>query len=81
VGLWRGDEHAAGADPVASAGAVGQVPRGRWTHATLTAAGLGPSQTCAGAVDRPGFAMVGKRILMPALLPGQIVVRDTLRRD
>jgi hypothetical protein len=44
--------------------------------ASLTPTGFGPGSRFAGAVDRPTFAAVVDRILVPTLTPGQTVVLD-----
>ncbi len=62
--------------------AYGAVPRDRGEHTTLVAAlgsgGLGPAMTLPGALDGPAFAAYVREFLAPALVPGQIVVLDTL---
>ena len=62
--------------------AYGAVPRNRGGNTTLIAAlspaGLGPAMTLAGAADGPAFAAYVRAFLAPALVPGQIVVRDNL---
>ena len=61
---------------------MGRVPRGRREHlswlATLTPAGIGPSVVVEGAVDRAAFDAFVEQLLVPALLPGQVVVLDNL---
>jgi transposase len=62
--------------------AIGRIPRGRWTTATLlatlTPAGLGPGLQFPGALDRQVFETFVEEILVPALQPGQTVVLDNL---
>lgn len=61
---------------------VGAEPRGRWDPssllATMTHRGMGPSVVLPGAVDRRAFDQFVEEVLIPALVPGQIVVRDNL---
>lgn len=62
--------------------AVGHVPHGKRLHlswlATLTCAGIGESLVVQGAVDRLVFDVFVRRVLVPSLQPGQIVVLDNL---
>ena len=62
--------------------ALGRIPRGTRPHvcwiATLTASGLGESLLVNGPMDGRVFVAFVERVLVPSLLPGQIVVLDTL---
>jgi len=59
-----------------------QVPRNTLENTTLiasmTASGLGPAMTLAGATDRAAFEAYVERVLAPCLTPGQVVVLDNL---
>jgi transposase len=46
--------------------------------AALTATGLGPAMTLTGATDAPAFEAYVEHLLVPSLLPGQVVVMDNL---
>ncbi len=62
--------------------AYGQVPRNTGKNTTLiasmTTAGLGPAMTLEGATDTAAFVVYIEQVLGPTLLPGQVVVMDTL---
>ena len=62
--------------------AYGRVPRNHGRTTTLVAAlgvaGLGPTMTLPGALDRPAFVAYVRELLAPALTPGQVVVLDNL---
>jgi transposase len=62
--------------------AVGRVPRNHGKNTTLVAAlsweGLIAPMTIEGAIDTPGFEAYVEQILVPALVPGQIVILDNL---
>jgi transposase len=62
--------------------AVGQVPRNHGTPTTLLAAlgieGLRAEMTLPGAVNREAFAVYVREVLVPVLLPGQVVILDNL---
>jgi transposase len=61
---------------------VGRVPQGRWQTTTLIAAirhdGVAASLAFQGATDEAAFLTFVKRVLVPALRPGDIVVLDRL---
>lgn len=62
--------------------AIGVVPRNTPLNTTLIAAlsvrGIGPSLILPGATDGAAFEAYVRQMLVPALLPGQIVVMDNL---
>lgn len=62
--------------------AVGHVPRGTRPHiawlATLTPTGMGESLVVDGPVTGSVFATFVERVVVPSLLPGQVVVLDNL---
>ena len=62
--------------------AVGRVPRNHGPNLTLiaalTAQGVGPAMTLPGATDTAAFLAYVQQVLVPALVPGQIVVMDNL---
>jgi hypothetical protein len=59
------------------------VPRNRGPNMTLLASmkaeGMGPCMAVVGSATREVFEAYVERVLAPSLLPGQIVVMDTLR--
>jgi transposase len=63
--------------------AVGRVPRNYGPTITLiaalTAQGVGPAMTLPGATDTAAFLAYVQQVLVPALVPGQIVILDNLR--
>lgn len=62
--------------------AIGAVPRRRWQSvsvlASLTTAGMGPAVVLDGAINREAFEAFVEQSLLPALVPGQIVILDNL---
>ncbi|MCA1669870.1 MAG: IS630 family transposase [Thermomicrobia bacterium] len=62
--------------------AVGSAPRNHAQNTTLVASlsvnGLGAAMTLAGALDGDAFAAYREDLLVPTLVPGQIVVMDNL---
>ena len=62
--------------------AIGCVPHKRWESVTvlasLTTRGMGPAMVRKGALVRESFAAYVEQLLVPSLLPGQIVVLDNL---
>lgn len=62
--------------------AVGAVPHKRWESVTLlaslTTAGMGAAMVLEGALARESFDADVEPLLLPTLLPGQIVVLDNL---
>lgn len=62
--------------------AYGPVPRRRWSSvsllASLGAGGMGPAAVVDGAVNGPAFEAYVAQLLLPGLVPGQIVVLDNL---
>jgi transposase len=62
--------------------AYGRVPRNTDKNTTLIAAmstaGMGPAMLVEGATDTPAFEAYVEHVLVPTLVPGQIVVMDNL---
>jgi transposase len=62
--------------------AIGCVPHKRWESVTvlasLTTRGMGPAMVLKGALVRESFDAYVEQLLVPSLLPGQIVVLDNL---
>jgi transposase len=62
--------------------AVGRVPHKRWHSVTLlaslTTAGMGAAMVLDGALARESFEAYVEQLLVPTLVPGQIVVLDNL---
>ena len=62
--------------------AIGTVPRRRWQSVTLlasmTTTGMGPAMVLDGAINREAFEAFVAQSLLPALVPGQIVLLDNL---
>jgi transposase len=62
--------------------AVGRAPRNHGKNTTLVAAlareGMGAAMTLEGAMDADAFAVYLERLLVPTLVPGQIVIMDNL---
>lgn len=62
--------------------AVGTVPHKRWQSVTLlaslTTAGMGAAMVLDGALERESFDAYVEQLLLPTLVPGQIVVLDNL---
>jgi transposase len=62
--------------------AVGRVPAGHWTQLTilsaLSVAGLGATMTVNAATDTDVFVAYVRRLLVPTLRAGQVVVLDNL---
>jgi transposase len=62
--------------------AVGQVPHKHWHSVTLlaslTTAGMGAAMVLDGALERESFDAYVEQLLLPTLVPGQIVVLDNL---
>ena len=61
---------------------TGAVPYGRWERVTvlggLTLGGLAACMSIAGAADTPVMVAFVRRVLVPALRPGQVVILDNL---
>ena len=61
---------------------VGRVPHKRWESVTLlaslTTAGMGAAMVLEGALARESFEAYVEQLLVPTLIPGQIVVLDNL---
>lgn len=62
--------------------AIGRVPHKRWHSVTLlasiTTAGMGAAMVLNGALARESFDAYVEQLLLPTLVPGQIVVLDNL---
>ncbi len=62
--------------------AVGRVPHKRWDSVTLlasiTTTGMGAAMVLDGALARESFEAYVEHLLLPTLVPGQIVVLDNL---
>jgi transposase len=62
--------------------AIGRVPHKRWERVTLlaslTTTGMGAAMVLKGALARESFEAYVEQLLVPTLLPGQIVVLDNL---
>jgi hypothetical protein len=62
--------------------AIGTVPRRRWQSVSLLASmstrGMGPAMLLDGAINREAFDAYVEQSLLPTLVPGQIVILDTL---
>jgi transposase len=62
--------------------ALGTVPRRRWQSvsllASMTTTGMGPAMVLDGAINREAFDAFVEQCLLPALVPGQIVLLDNL---
>lgn len=62
--------------------AIGSVPRRRWHSVTLLASlgatGMGAAMVLDGALARESFDAYVEQLLLPTLVPGQIVVWDRL---
>jgi transposase len=62
--------------------AIGRVPHKRWEGVTLlaslTTTGMGAAMVLKGALARESFEAYVEQLLVPTLLPGQIVVLDNL---
>ena len=62
--------------------AIGRVPHQRWHSVTLlasiTTAGMGAAMVLNGALARERFDAYVAQLLLPTLVPGQIVVLDNL---
>jgi transposase len=62
--------------------AIGRVPHKRWESVTvlasLTTQGMGPAMVLKGALARESFEAYVEQLLVPSLLPGQIVILDNL---
>jgi transposase len=62
--------------------AVGMVPRRRWQSVSLLAsvslAGMGAAMVLDGAINREAFDAYVEQVLLPTLVPGQIVILDNL---
>ena len=62
--------------------AIGSVPRNTNKNTTLiasmTTAGMGPAMLLEGATDTAAFEAYVEHLLVPALVPGQVVVLDNL---
>jgi transposase len=62
--------------------AIGSVPRNTNKNTTLiasmTTAGMGPAMLLEGATDTAAFEAYLEHLLVPALVPGQVVVLDNL---
>ena len=62
--------------------AIGRVPHKRWASVTLlaslTTAGMGAAMVLEGALARESFDAYVEQLLLPTLIPGQIVVLDNL---
>jgi len=62
--------------------AHGSIPRNRGKNTTmiasLTLAGMGPAMLLEGAMDSDAFFAYVEQVLVPTLLPNQIVVMDNL---
>jgi transposase len=62
--------------------AIGRVPHKRWESVTLlaslTTTGMGAAMVLAGALTRESFEAYLEQLLLPTLIPGQIVVLDNL---
>jgi transposase len=62
--------------------AIGRVPHKRWDSVTLLASittrGMGAAMVLAGALARESFDAYVEQLLVPTLVPGQIVVLDNL---
>lgn len=62
--------------------AIGGVPHKRWESVTvlasLTTRGMGPAMVLKGAIARESFDAYVEQLLVPSLLPGQIVILDNL---
>jgi transposase len=61
---------------------VGQVPHKRWESVTvlasITTPGMGAAMALKGALARESFEAYVEQLLVPTLVPGQIVVLDNL---
>lgn len=62
--------------------AIGRVPHKRWHSVTLlasiTTTGMGAAMVLDGALARESFDAYVEQLLLPTLVPGQIVVLDNL---
>jgi transposase len=62
--------------------AIGRVPHKRWQSVTLLASlttrGMGAAMVLNGALARESFEAYVEQLLLPTLVPGQIVVLDNL---
>lgn len=62
--------------------AIGRVPHKRWESVTLLASlttrGMGAAMGLKGALARESFETYVEQLLLPTLVPGQIVVLDNL---
>ena len=62
--------------------AYGRVPRNRGSNTTLLASmgagGMGPWLAVVGSTTKAVFEAYVERVLLPSLLPGQVVVMDNL---
>jgi transposase len=62
--------------------AIGRVPHKRWESVTLlaslTTTGLGAAMVLKGALARESFEAYVEQLLVPTLIPGQIVILDNL---
>jgi transposase len=62
--------------------AIGTVPRRRWQRVSLLASvsptGMGAAMVLDGAVHREAFDAYIEQLLLPTLVPGQIVILDNL---
>jgi transposase len=62
--------------------AIGRVPQKRWESVTLLASittrGMGAAMVLEGALARESFDAFVEQLLLPTLVPGQIVVLDNL---
>ena len=62
--------------------AIGRVPHKRWHSVTLlasvTTTGMGAAMSLDGALERASFDAYVEQLLLPTLIPGQIVILDNL---
>ncbi len=62
--------------------AIGRVPYKRWESVTvlasLTTTGMGATMVLKGALARESFEAYVEQLLLPSLIPGQIVILDNL---